>query len=202
VTVGACGDASPGGMKIRAPGSAGDLVAGSFGRRVGQTLRHFRESRRMRRCLTQWDETGAGRQQRHRLRRMERDVTRAYRESDRRQDRRRYQVSQESQTRVMWLASLAIPAAKTPTPPAIIERAGSCGDASPGGMKMPGMRVGNSRRGKLEPGTKIRQKAANFEPGTVCGRTRGLGFARERGNTVRAAQTLGLGTVLPVYSCS
>jgi len=32
-----------------------------------------------------------------------------------------------------------------------------------------GERVGVSRRGKLEPGTKIRQKAANFEPGTVCG---------------------------------
>ncbi|SPE26735.1 hypothetical protein SBA3_130003 [Candidatus Sulfopaludibacter sp. SbA3] len=30
---------------------------------------------------------------------------------------------------------------------------------------MAGKRVGISRRGKFEPGTKIRQKAANFEPG-------------------------------------
>jgi len=45
------------------------------------------------------------------------------------------------------------------------------------GMKM-GERVGVSRRGKFEPGTKIRQKAANFEPGTDLRRTCGSGFSR------------------------
>ncbi|SPE40973.1 hypothetical protein SBA3_4030007 [Candidatus Sulfopaludibacter sp. SbA3] len=34
-----------------------------------------------------------------------------------------------------------------------------------------GERVGISRRGKFEPGTKIRQKAANFKPGTDLRRT-------------------------------
>jgi len=48
---------------------------------------------------------GAGGQQRRRLRRIERDVTRAYREFDRRQDRRRYQVSRESQTRGIGIKS-------------------------------------------------------------------------------------------------
>ncbi|SPE41279.1 hypothetical protein SBA3_4190002 [Candidatus Sulfopaludibacter sp. SbA3] len=41
-----------------------------------------------------------------------RDVTRAYREFDRRQDLRRYQVSQESQTRGRGLG-LAIPTTET-----------------------------------------------------------------------------------------
>jgi len=40
-------------------------------------------------------------------------------------------------------------------------------------MKMGGKRVGISRGGKLEPGTKIRQTAANFEPGTGLRRTPG-----------------------------
>jgi len=44
---------------------------------------------------------------------------------------------------------------------------------------MAGKRVGISRRGKFEPGTKIRQKAANFEPGTDLRRTHGSGFSRE-----------------------
>ncbi|SPE42589.1 hypothetical protein SBA3_620015 [Candidatus Sulfopaludibacter sp. SbA3] len=38
-------------------------------------------------------------------------------------------------------------------------------------MKTAGKRVGISRRGKFEPCTKIRQKAANFEPGTDLRRT-------------------------------
>jgi len=43
------------------------------------------------------------------------------------------------------------------------------------GMKM-AERVGVSRRGKLEPGTKIRQKTANFEPGTDLRRAHRLGI--------------------------
>ncbi|SPE35014.1 hypothetical protein SBA3_2220005 [Candidatus Sulfopaludibacter sp. SbA3] len=38
---------------------------------------------------------------------------------------------------------------------------------------------GYSRRGKFEPGTKIRQKTANFEPGTDLRWTRSSGFSRE-----------------------
>ncbi|SPE40259.1 hypothetical protein SBA3_370025 [Candidatus Sulfopaludibacter sp. SbA3] len=56
-----------------------------------------------------------------------------------------------------------------------------------------GERVGFRARGKCEPGTKIRQKAANFEPGTDLRRTRadtrlGIfeggwhGFAADRGS--------------------
>ncbi|SPE41731.1 hypothetical protein SBA3_4550006 [Candidatus Sulfopaludibacter sp. SbA3] len=43
------------------------------------------------------------------------------------------------------------------------------------GMKM-GERVGVSRRGKFVPGTKIRQKTANFEPGTDLRRAHRLGI--------------------------
>ncbi|SPE33632.1 hypothetical protein SBA3_2010008 [Candidatus Sulfopaludibacter sp. SbA3] len=56
-----------------------------------------------------------------------------------------------------------------------------------GGENASGFREGanssqaRSRRGKLEPGTKIRQKAANFEPGTDLQRIRGSGFSREGG---------------------
>ncbi|SPE24567.1 hypothetical protein SBA3_1080003 [Candidatus Sulfopaludibacter sp. SbA3] len=44
------------------------------------------------------------------------------------------------------------------------------------GMKMGGGRLGVSRRGKLEPGTEIRQKAANSEPGTGLRRAHRLGI--------------------------
>jgi len=45
-------------------------------------------------------------------------------------------------------------------------------------MRMVGERVGISHRGKFEPGTKIRQKAANFDPGTDLRRTRCSGVSR------------------------
>jgi len=49
-----------------------------------------------------------------------------------------------------------------------------------------GERVGISRRGKFEPGTKIRQKAANFDPGTDLRRTHGSGFSRESAREAKA----------------
>ncbi|SPE39638.1 hypothetical protein SBA3_3310008 [Candidatus Sulfopaludibacter sp. SbA3] len=52
------------------------------------------------------------------------------------------------------------------------------GVQSGGGEKL---RFGISERGKLEPGTKIRQKAANFEPGTDLQRIRGSGFSKVLG---------------------
>jgi len=55
-------------------------------------------------------------------------------------------------------------------------------------MKMAGKRVGISRRGKFEPGTKIRQKAANFEPGTDLQRIRGSGFSRAMSGKERKAE--------------
>jgi len=66
----------------------------------------------------------------------------------------------------------------------IFELARVCSGATAGDLResrlmMAGKRVGISRRGKFEPGTKIRQKAANFEPGTDLRRTHGSGFSRE-----------------------
>jgi len=49
------------------------------------------------------------------------------------------------------------------------------------GYENGGERVGASRRGKFEPGTKIRQEAANFEPGTDLRRAHGSGFSRVLG---------------------
>jgi len=45
-------------------------------------------------------------------------------------------------------------------------------------MKMAGKTRRDFAKGKFEPGTKIRQKAANFEPGTDLQGTHGLGFSR------------------------
>jgi len=55
------------------------------------------------------------------------------------------------------------------------------GKLEPGndGYENGGNGSGFRERGKFEPGTKIRQKAANFEPGTDLRRTHGSGFSRE-----------------------
>ncbi|SPE34171.1 hypothetical protein SBA3_2100004 [Candidatus Sulfopaludibacter sp. SbA3] len=47
------------------------------------------------------------------------------------------------------------------------------------------------KMGKFEPGTKIRQKAANFEPGTDLRRTRGSGFSGVSGGVRKRAEKLG-----------